>query len=106
MTCKLVDVATERFIDNITSITPGVLKGGIASVARHPARDEIVIGGSDGIPKIYRMNRITKRVIGDDANMVRKLPPVNGRIQSVAVSSDGKRIVAGGYTTGDTCGGD
>ncbi|MEZ6095842.1 MAG: hypothetical protein R3C03_16700 [Pirellulaceae bacterium] len=38
MTCKLTEVATERFIDNITSITPGVLKGGISrrqtSVAR------------------------------------------------------------------------
>ena len=67
MSCKLNEVPTQRFIDNITSITPGVLKGGIASVARHPLRDEVVIGGSDGVPKVYRMNRITKRVIGDDA---------------------------------------
>ena len=40
-------------MDNITSITPGVLKGGIAAVDRHPTRDEIVIGGADGIPKVY-----------------------------------------------------
>lgn len=94
MTCKLYEVATQRFIDNITSITPGVLKGGIGSVARHPVRDEVVIGGADGIPKVYRMNRITKRVIGDDANLVRLLPGMPGRIQSVAVSRDGKRIAA------------
>ena len=94
MSCKLNEVSTQRFIDNITSITPGVLKGGIASVARHPSRDEIVIGGSDGVPKVYRMNRITKRVIGDDANLVRLLPEMPGRIQSVDVSADGKRIAA------------
>ena len=100
MTCKLNEVPTQRFIDNITSITPGVLKGGISSVARHPERDEIVIGGADGIPKVYRMNRITKRVIGDDANLVRLLPRVEGRIQSVAVSDDGKRIVVAGSLNG------
>ncbi len=26
---KLVEVATQRFVDNITSITPGALKGGL-----------------------------------------------------------------------------
>jgi hypothetical protein len=40
------------------------------------------------------MNRITKRVIGDDANLVRLLPGIPGRIQSVEVSADGKRIAA------------
>ena len=49
MTAKLTEVATQRFVDNITSITPGALKGGIQAVARHPQRDEIVIGGSDGV---------------------------------------------------------
>ncbi|MEZ6045071.1 MAG: c-type cytochrome domain-containing protein [Planctomycetaceae bacterium] len=100
MTCKLTEVATERFVDNITSITPGVLKGGIASVARHPERDEIVIGGADGIPKVYRVHRLTKRVIGDDANLIRQFPAMMGRIQAVAVSADGKRIVAGSALAG------
>src|SRR6202035_4099581 len=48
MTAKLTEVATQRFVDNITSITPGALKGGIQAVDRHPTRDEIVFGGSDG----------------------------------------------------------
>ena len=94
MSCKLTDVATQRFIDNITSITPGVLKGGIAAIDRHPTRDEVVIGGADGVPKVYRMDRLTKRVIGDDANLIRELPKMPGRVQSVAVSNDGKRIAA------------
>jgi len=100
MTVKLTEVATQRFVDNITSITPGVLKGGLSAVARHPQRDEIVIGGSDGIAKVYRIQRLTKRVIGDDANLIRQMPPMKGRIFSVAVSPDGKRIAAGSSLDG------
>ncbi len=94
MTCKLTEVATERFVDNITSITPGVLKGGVNAVARHPERDEIVVGGADGVAKVYRVFRLTARRIGDDANLIRKMPPMKGRIFDVAVSHDGKRIAA------------
>ncbi len=99
-TCKLIDVKTERFIDNLTSITPAILKGGISSVARHPDRDEVVIGCADGIVKVYRMDRQTKRVIGDDANLIRKMPGVPGRIETVDVSVDGERIVAGSSLDG------
>ncbi len=100
MTTKLTDVATERFVDNVTSITPGALKGGITSVARHPGRDEIVIGGADGVPKVYRIFRQTNRVIGDDANLIRRLPIMRGRIFGVAVSADGTRIAAGSSMDG------
>jgi WD40 repeat protein len=95
MTVKLTEVATQRFVDNVTSITPGALKGGIAAVARHPKRDEIVLGGSDGQPKVYRIHRLVGRVIGDDSNLIRELPAMRGRVWSVDVSPDGKRIVAG-----------
>lgn len=91
---KLIEVETQRFIDNITSITPGALKGGVNSVARHPTRQEIVIGGSDGVPKVYRVFRQTPRKIGDDACLIRRMPQMMGRIFSVAVSPDGKRIAA------------
>jgi WD40 repeat protein len=94
MTCKLTEVATERFVDNITSITPGVLKGGVNTVARHPERDEIVVGGADGVAKVYRVFRLTARRIGDDANLIRRMPGMRGRIFDVAVSGDGRRIAA------------
>jgi WD40 repeat protein/mono/diheme cytochrome c family protein len=100
MAAKLTEVATQRFVDNITSITPGALKGGLAAVARHPQRDEIVIGGSDGEPKVYRIIRQTARVIGDDSNLIRELPAMAGRVWSVAVSNDGKRIAAGSSLDG------
>jgi WD40 repeat protein len=100
MTAKLTEVATQRFVDNITSITPGALKGGIQGVARHPQRDEIVIGGADSVVKVYRMHRLTERRIGDDSNLIRQMPPMKGRIFSVAVSRDGKRIAAGSSLDG------
>jgi WD40 repeat protein/mono/diheme cytochrome c family protein len=95
MSVKLTEVATMRFVDNVTSITPGALKGGVQALARHPTRDEILIGSTDGIPQIYRMNRITVRKIGDNANLIRKFPTMQGRIFGVDFAPDGKRIAAG-----------
>jgi WD40 repeat protein/mono/diheme cytochrome c family protein len=95
MSVKLTEVATMRFVDNVTSITPGALKGGVQVLARHPTRDEILIGSTDGIPQIYRMNRITVRKIGDNANLIRKFPTMQGRIFGVDFAPDGKRIAAG-----------
>ena len=94
MTTKLTEVATQRFVDNVTSITPGALKGGLASVAKHPQRDEILVGGADGIPKIYRVFRETDRKIGDDANLIAPLEPMAGRIFSVALAADGRTFAA------------
>ncbi|MBK8094581.1 MAG: DUF1553 domain-containing protein [Verrucomicrobiaceae bacterium] len=95
MSVKLTEVATQRFVDNVTSITPGALKGGVQVLARHPQRNEVLIGGTDGVPAIYRMERITKRVIGDNANLIRKFPAMQGRIFGVDFAPDGKRIAAG-----------
>ncbi len=94
MSAKLTEVETERFIDNITSITPGALKGGINGIDRHPHWDHVLMGGSDGVPQVYRMHRETERKIGDNANLIRKYPPMKGRIWSVAFAPDGKTFAA------------
>ncbi|WP_439631038.1 DUF1549 domain-containing protein [Gemmata sp.] len=94
MTAKLTEVATQRFVDNVTSITPGALKGGIQAIDRHPTRDEIVTGGADGTPRVYRMHRKTARQIGDDANLIRPLPAMTGRVFDVTVSRDGTLVAA------------
>ncbi len=94
MSTKLTQVKTEQFIDNITSITPGALKGGVNAVERHPTLDHILVGGSDGIPQIYRIHRETVRKIGDNANLIRKYPAMKGRIWDVAFRPDGKQFVA------------
>jgi WD40 repeat protein/mono/diheme cytochrome c family protein len=93
MSMKLTEVATQRFVDNITSITPGALKGGLMSVARHPKKDELLIGGSDGEAKIYKMYRDKKRVIGDDFNRLRVFETMPGRIFKARYNGDGTRVV-------------
>ena len=116
---KLTEVATQRFIDNITSITPGVLKGGLLAVARNPVKrdqkvnvtaagidksdkwyDELLIAGSDGVPRLYKMHRETKRVIGDDANKVREYAEMPGRIFALSFSKDGSQFAAGSSLDG------
>ena len=94
MSAKLTQIETEQFIDNITSITPGALRGGLNSVDRHPHQDHLLVGGSDGVPQIYRMYRETARKIGDNANLIRKYPAMRGRIWSVAFSPNGKQFAA------------
>ena len=94
MSMKLTEVETERFIDNITSITPGALRGGLNAVDRHPQQDHVLVGGADGVPQIYRMHRETVRRIGDNANLIRKYPPMKGRIWGVAFAPDGNSFAA------------
>jgi WD40 repeat protein/mono/diheme cytochrome c family protein len=100
MSMKLTDVPTQRLVDNITSITPGALKGGLMAVDRHPTKDELLIGGSDGSPKIYQMYRTKARQIGDDFNLIRKFPNLPGRIFAVKYNKDGSRIIAGSSDNG------
>jgi WD40 repeat protein len=114
MSMKLTEVATQRLIDNITSITPGVLKGGLAAVARRPLKekkmskvppdvpggkphvyDEVVCGGSDGVPRLFKIHRETPRKIGDDDNRLREFAPMPGRLYAVSFNADGSRFVVG-----------
>jgi len=100
MSMKLVEFSTQRFVDNITSITPGALKGGLNTIDRHPAKDELLVGGADGAPKIFKMVRDKVRQIGDNANLIREFPSQPGRIYSVAFSHDGNRIASGSSLDG------
>jgi WD40 repeat protein len=116
---RLTELATQRFIDNITSITPGALKGGLQAIARNPVKrdtkvnvtdkgidtsdrfyDELLIAGADGTPKLYKMHREKKRVIGDDFNKVRVYPALIGRVNSVCFNGDGSQYVAGSSLDG------
>lgn len=99
-TMKLTEVATERFVDDITSITPGALKGGLICVTRHPARDELLCGGADGVPKLYKMYRTQDRKIGDDFNLIRAYEAMPGRVFACAFNADGSRLVVGSSDDG------
>ena len=100
MSMKLIEVATQRFVDNITSITPGALKGGLICIDRHPTKDELLCGGSDGEPKIFKMVRTEARKIGDNANLLREFSAMPGRVFGVAYNPDGSKIVAGSSSDG------
>jgi mono/diheme cytochrome c family protein/roadblock/LC7 domain-containing protein len=98
---KLTEVATQRLEDNITSITPGALKGGLQTVDRHPQKDELLIGGADGTPKLYQMFRTKPRQIGDDFNLIRAFAaPMPGRIFAGRFSPDGSRAIVGSSSDG------
>ncbi len=100
MTMKLTEVATQRFIDNMSSITPGALRGGLQTVSRHPQRDEFLVGGSDGVPQAYRTVRKVQRKIGDNALCIRKWPAMEGRIYAADFAPDGKSFAAGSSLDG------
>jgi WD40 repeat protein len=117
-TVKETEVTTQRFIDNVTSITPGALKGGLAAVALRPLKErrmvkrdletgggeklycEIVTAGADGTPRLYQIHRTSKRVIGDDANKLREFEPLPGRVNSLAFHKDGLLFAAGSSLDG------
>ncbi|MDP7276275.1 MAG: c-type cytochrome domain-containing protein [Planctomycetaceae bacterium] len=95
---KLSIIASGQFVDNVTSITPGALKGGLLAVQRRPGLEQVLTGGSDGEPKLYKIFRTRKRIIGDDFNHIRSFQKMPGRIFDLQFSSDGKLFVAGSST--------
>jgi WD40 repeat protein len=109
MSARLTVVDTQRFVDNITTITPGRLKGGLQAVSLRPQAkpsnvtgvdgapklyDEVVFAGSDGTPRLYKIHRVKQRTIGDDDNKVREYSAMPGRVFSVRCSRDGTRFAA------------
>lgn len=95
---KLTQTDSGAFIDNVTSITPGALTGGLEAIDRHPTKNEIAVGGVDPVPKLYRIFREKARVIGDDFNLIRAFPATNGAIRDVEISRDGKYLAVAGGT--------
>jgi WD40 repeat protein len=95
MSMKLTELKTSQFVDNITSITPGALKGGLMAVQRHPKEEQVLIGGADGEPKLYKIFRTQARQIGDDFNRLRGYAKLPGRICSLQFNADGSKFVVG-----------
>ncbi len=88
MATKLTEVATQRFVDNITSITPGAAKGGLAAVARHPKTRRDPHRRLRRRAQLYRVFRQTVRVVGDDSNIIREFEPMKGRINAAPPSAE------------------
>jgi len=57
MSVKLTEIATQALIDNVTSITPGALKGGCSLDPASEVQYLSSAGGSDGLRGLYRVFR-------------------------------------------------
>lgn len=88
---KLTDATSGAFLENVN-----LLRGELAAIARHPAKDVIVIGGEDRVPYIYKMDRPQNMKIADDSTLIRKLERQAGSIAALAWSDDGAHIAVGG----------
>ena len=52
------------------------------------------MGGSDGVPRQFKMYREKKRVIGDDFNLLKTYEGLPGRVFDVDWSPDAQRVAA------------
>jgi tricorn protease-like protein len=88
---KLVDANAGQFLENVNQ-----LRGELTSVARHPKKDLIVVGGDERFAYIYSMDRPRNLKVGEEATLVRKLDRQDGAIFSLDWSSDGAKIAVAG----------
>ena len=94
MTVKMTDVVTQRFQGNLTTHTPGVLRGGMQAIDRHPQRNEVLVGSADGSPKLFRMEVTAAGAGGGNPNQIREYETMLGRVFDVRFSRDGMRLFA------------
>lgn len=88
---KLTDAGSGAFLENVN-----LLRSELLAIARHPAKDIVVIGGEERVPYIYMMDRPKVMKIADDTTLIRKLERQNGAITALAWSPDGSRIAVAG----------
>ncbi len=102
MTVKMTDVATQRFVGNLTTHTPGILRGGVQAIDRRPKRNEVIVGGADGAPKLFKMDVQAAPADGGNPNQIRDYEAMPGRIYDVRFNADGTRFFAAGTLDGQS----
>jgi mono/diheme cytochrome c family protein len=100
MTVKMTDIATQRFLGNITTHTPGVLRGGMLAVDLRPNKDEVVAGCADGRAKLFALKVDAAPAGGGNPNQIREFEEMPGRIFDIRFTPDGSRFVAGSSLDG------
>lgn len=89
---KLIVAKTGSFVDDINTFTSAY-----RCLVRHPKENKVLVGGEDGIPRIYQVFRTKPRTMNqEDHNLVRAYESFGGAINTVAFSSDGSRFVVAG----------
>ena len=100
-TVKQTDVATERFVGNVTTHTPGVLNGGQNSIAVRPNKTELLVGGADGKAKLFRQATKAAPAGGGNPNQIREFKEQIGRIFSVDFNPKGNLGFSGSSLDGE-----
>ena len=62
-----------------------LLRGELTAIARHPAKEIVVIGGDERVPYIYMMDRPKNMKIADDTTLMRKLAAAEWRDRRAGV---------------------
>jgi WD40 repeat protein len=84
---KLTQVDNGSFIDDINTHY---------TVVRNPKEDQVLCGGDDGLPRLYKIFRTEARTMNqEDHNLLRTFDKQSGTITSLAFSPDGMRIAVG-----------
>ena len=99
-TVKKTDLATERFVGNVTTHTPGILNGGQNSIVVRPEKTELLVGGADGKAKLFRQSTKAAPAGGGNPNQIREFPAQLGRIFSVCFNPAGNLCFAGSSLDG------
>jgi WD40 repeat protein len=91
MALKFIDLETQRFIDDINNPLEQVI-----SMARHPGQDQVLYGGDQGTPRLYKISDNQGRTAGrNDTNLVRAFERQPGPASAVAFSPDGNAVAVG-----------
>ena len=91
---KLTEVKSGSFVDDINASNKG--SGPIHKIARHPKLDQVLSGGEDRIPRLYRIFRQKRRDVGNtDFNLIRAFERQSDVINAVAFNPDGSQIAVG-----------
>ena len=99
-TIKMTDVETQRFVGNVTTHTPGVVRGGKTSIDRHPTRNEVLVGEADGAPKLFQMDVKAAPAGGGNPNQIREYGAMLGRVFDVCFQPGGAVFFAGSSLDG------
>ncbi len=88
---KLILIEGASFIDDINTHTSPE-----RCLVRNPTKDQVLCGGDDGIPRLYKVFRTAVRTMNqEDHNLLKIYEPQVGAITAEAFSKDGKMVAIG-----------
>jgi WD40 repeat protein len=89
---KLIVAKTGSFVDDINTFTSPY-----RTLAGHPTQNWVLVGGDDGIPRLYQIFRTKPRTMNqEDQSLLRTFEKQPGQINTVAFTRDGSRFAVAG----------